>query len=183
MEIWKDIPGYEGLYQISNYGRVKALAKEWKSHHTAKLKHRETLLKCQISKSGYLSVTLYKNRNYIHYRVHRLVALVFITNPENKPFINHIDFDRKNNRVENLEWCTSRENNAHSIENMRKASLKSKKPTTGEHYIYPFKNKFRIEIKHKNKRFTKVCETLKDAVVVRDLYLKEVTSNEGQFSI
>ena len=97
MEIWKDIPGYEGVYQVSNLGNVKSLPR-------------------MVSNGkGYLCIELKdKNGKYHFCGVHRLVAVAFIENPDNKPQINHIDGNKKNNIVENLEWCTNGENQVHA---------------------------------------------------------------------
>ena len=94
MEIWKDIEGYEGLYQVSNKGRVKSL-----------YKGSERILKPHDNGRGYLRVHLTKENTSKNIRVHRLVALAFIPNPNNLPEINHRDENKKNNCVENLEWC------------------------------------------------------------------------------
>jgi hypothetical protein len=102
MEIWKDIVGYEGLYQVSNLGNVKSC-----NFHREK---REKLLNPDVDKLGYKRVRLYHNSKSKKFQIHRLVALMFIPNPENKPFINHIDCNPSNNRVDNLEWVTPKEN-------------------------------------------------------------------------
>lgn len=113
-EIWKDIEGYEGLYQISNLGEVKALPRNINNQ----FKNKEYNLKKIINKDGYYVINL-KNSNHknkIH-RINRLVAMAFIPNPENKLQVNHIDGNKKNNKVENLEWCTAKENKQHAQKN------------------------------------------------------------------
>ena len=97
-ELWKDIPGYEGLYQVSNLGQVRSL-------NYAKKKGNIKLLKSRKS-SGYIRVTLVKHGKHKCFFVHRLVALCFIENPLNYPIINHKDENKENNRVDNLEWCS-----------------------------------------------------------------------------
>lgn len=105
-EIWKDIPGYEGKYQVSNKGRVKSL----NFNRTGK----EAILKAK-NHVGYPRVILWKGGKRHEICVHRLVAEAFLPNPDNKQFVNHIDGDRRNNNVENLEWCTPQENAIHSV--------------------------------------------------------------------
>lgn len=106
-EIWKDIKGYEGKYQVSNTGKVKSL-----NYHREK---REKLLKQILSK--YFRVPLHKNSKKEFLSIHRLIALAFIPNPENKPCINHLNGIKTDNRIENLEWCTYSENCNHAIKN------------------------------------------------------------------
>ena len=98
-EIWHDIQGYEGLYQISNKGRVKSL--KW---------GKERILKPGWNTGGYLKVYLCKNTEAQDRLVHRLVAEAFIPNLYNKPQVNHLDENKKNNCVDNLEWATAKEN-------------------------------------------------------------------------
>lgn len=111
LEVWKDIPGYEGLYQVSNLGRVKGLENEFYIVGFGFKKFEERILKLNKTTDGYHRVTLCKNKEREYCRVHRLVAEAFIDNPENKPFIDHINTIRTDNRVENLRWVTRRENN------------------------------------------------------------------------
>lgn len=115
-EIWKDIIDYEGLYQVSSYGRVKSLSRKV-SNGKGFYIIKERILKSILTKKGYYNISLYKNGKSKNFRVHRLVALHFISNPENKPQINHIDGDKSNNHVDNLEWCTASENTQHAYDN------------------------------------------------------------------
>lgn len=108
-EIWKDIPGYEGLYQVSNIGRVKSLARDITD--TRKTCHRkERILKLIKDKYGYNVVCLRKNGNPQNMKVHRLVAMAFIPNPYDLPMVNHKNEIRNDNHVENLEWCDAKYN-------------------------------------------------------------------------
>jgi hypothetical protein len=108
-EIWKDINGYENLYQVSNLGNVKSLY--FKHGYNAKL------LKPRLSFDGYLRVALTKNRIVKNYSVHKLVALSFIPNIGNKPELNHKDAIKLNNKSNNIEWCTHSENMDHAVKN------------------------------------------------------------------
>lgn len=108
MEIWHDIDGYKGLYQVSNKGRVKSLKYG-----------KERILRPGWMSGGYLFVILCKNGNQSKQRIHRLVAQAFISNPENKSQVNHLDENKLNNCVENLEWATAKENNNYGTRNER----------------------------------------------------------------
>ena len=112
-EIWKAISGYEG-YEISSLGRVKSLDRLVKTDKGLR-KVNERILKQKTSSTKYLRVCVSKNSNSKFLSVHRLVAQQFIENPENKPQVNHIDFNRANNNLSNLEWTTAQENMDHSV--------------------------------------------------------------------
>lgn len=112
MEVWKDIEGYEGLYQVSNLGRVKSLERYFENH--SKLQKLEGKIKAiRIDTGGYYTTDLYCNNKQRTWKVHRLVAMAFIPNPEKKPTVNHKDGNKLNNNVDNLEWCTQHEQNEH----------------------------------------------------------------------
>lgn len=106
---WKDVPGYEGLYQVSNFGEVRSLFYRGKEN--------VRVLKPAANKKGYLHVVLSKDGKTYTAQVHRLVAIAFIPNPNKLPVVNHIDWNKQNNRVDNLEWCTVKYNCLHHPNN------------------------------------------------------------------
>ena len=101
-EIWKPIRNYEGLYEVSNLGGIKRLEND--------KNRKEKILKPYKNKLGYLCINLYRDNKVKQMYVHRLVAIAFIPNPENKPCIDHINTIRNDNRIENLRWVTYKEN-------------------------------------------------------------------------
>lgn len=143
-ETFLSVPGYEGLYEVSNKGNVKSL-------------RRGIILKPSIL-HGYLRVGLHKDNKTQYYVVHRLVALVFIPNPENLPFVNHKDESRNNNCVENLEWCTAQYNNTYGTAIKRRVETR-----TGREYIEDpelrhkarndYKRKYNQEHKEEHKKW------------------------------
>ena len=123
-EIWKDIKGFEGLYQVSNLGRVKSFRK-WKRAQCPD----EYFLKPYLSNNGYYQITLYDASRKKKFLIHRLVAEAFIPNPDNKEQVNHKDENTLNNCVENLEWCDARYNNNYGTAKYR-AMLTRRKPVS-----------------------------------------------------
>lgn len=120
-EIWKDIPGYERLYQASNLGQIRSLDRtvEYVKHYSGRDVKAVHNFKGRVLKqsftSGYLGVLLSVDGNKTSELVHRLVASTFVDNPDNKPQVDHRDGDRTNNHVDNLLWVTSKENHANTI--------------------------------------------------------------------
>ena len=106
MEEWRDIPGYEGFYKISNIGNLYSVK-------------RKKILKPSYTDVGYLHITLYKKSSEKTFSIHRLVAMAFIPNPHNLPCINHKDEVKDNNNVNNLEWCTYSYNNHYGTARQR----------------------------------------------------------------
>lgn len=116
VEIWKDIKGYEGLYQISNLGRIKSLKREVDCGKGERILE-ERVLKNMINIHGYYYIHLRKEKRKHAKTIHRLVAEAFIDNKANLPVVNHIDGNKLNNSVQNLEWCTYSENSKHAYIN------------------------------------------------------------------
>ena len=109
-EIWRAIPNYEGIYEVSNLGRVKSIEREIVDKNNRIMNRKEIILKQCTDKKGYKRVKLFADGKTLNTRVHRLVALAFIPNPENLPQVNHKDEIKSNNLVENLEWCSAQYN-------------------------------------------------------------------------
>lgn len=114
IEEWRDIQGYEGLYQVSNLGRVKSLERKVKGGWNNTRTVGERILKPCVNVEGYPKVSLCKEGAIRRFPIHRIVAQAFIPNPDGKPEINHIDGCKENNSVSNLEWVTRSENELHA---------------------------------------------------------------------
>lgn len=141
-EIWKDICGFEGLYQVSNLGRVKCLSRaKWNGrafHFT-----NEKIMKPIPNNDGYLNIGLTKDKLRKHFPIHRLVTEAFIHNPENKPCVDHINTIRNDNRVENLRWVTRKENmnNPLTKNNISKINSGTNHPMYGRKHSEETKSK------------------------------------------
>lgn len=136
LEEWKDIKGYEGLYQVSNLGRVKSLERTVTRKDGRKRTIRERILKPTPDRGGYLLVSLSKGSGKSKvFKVHRLDCEAFHENPESKPCVNHIDENKINNAVSNLEWCTYEENINYGTRTVRsaKAIAKARSKPVGQY--------------------------------------------------
>lgn len=122
-EIWKDIEGYEGLYQVSNLGRVKSLDRYMRNKYGTYTLKKGRILKNSILKStGYPRVSLSREGNFVSKQVHRLVAKAFVPNPNNYLIINHKDENPLNPSADNLEWCTYKYNNNYGNTAIKKST-------------------------------------------------------------
>lgn len=122
-ETWKDIPGYEGLYQITEGGKVRNLDRKVKIYSKTFIR-KGRILKFHISCGGYYSLRLTGHDHHKCYFLHRLMAMTFIPNPNGYKVVNHIDCNKLNNAISNLEWCTTAQNNQHSYDNGRNPGSK-----------------------------------------------------------
>lgn len=154
-EVWKDIKGYEGLYQVSNMGMVKSL---WRTNQYCK-KRIDNIMHTFDNGNGYKYITLRKNGCSKNHYLHRLVAEAFIPNPSNKKEINHLDFDKTNNKVSNLEWADRSDNQIHYFDGKFKS-------ITGERYITYRKSTNKFRFVYKGKEYENK-DTLQEALELR----------------
>ena len=143
MEYWKEIPGYEGLYEVSNKGNVRNV-------------RRNTLLRLPKTNKGYIQVGWCKNGIRNGLKVHRIVAQAFLPNPDNLPQVNHKDEDKTNNNVDNLEWCDTKYNNNYGSRNIRiRDTLIKNGPCSGlsekerEEYMKEYRKEYRKKNREK----------------------------------
>jgi hypothetical protein len=155
-ETWKEVPEYEGLYLVSDLGNVKSIK-------------NNILLSKHLGKQGYYSVCLCKNNRKRTLPLHRLVVKAFLKNPEHKPFVNHKNLDKIDNRLDNLEWCTQRENMSH----FHKSTGKKSSKFTGVYYCKHHKS-WKSEISQDNTcHFLGSFKTEIDAHLMYEQKLKE----------
>jgi NUMOD4 motif-containing protein/HNH endonuclease len=147
VEIWEDVKGYEGIYEVSSNGRVKSLDRKSAHGRCGTVKLKSKILKPYSCNGRYPRIPLCKEgRVKMHY-VHRLVAEAFIDNPLNKPEVNHIDEVKNNNKAENLEWCTRMENVHHGTAIERAAANRAKNMA----FVDQYNSKFQLIKRYKSK--------------------------------
>ena len=183
-EVWKDIPNYDGYYQVSSFGRVKSLSKTINTCYNSRKVTNERIMSLSIDKMGYPSVRLCKDGSGKTIRVHRLVALAFIPNPDNKKYIDHIDTIRTNNYVTNLRWATPKENanNCISIakhrERMKSEAVREKMSKSKEGVLNPMFGVRGIKNHKFGKKMThEAIEKLKLSVKRRKVYQMDLSGN------
>ena len=143
-EKWKAIEGYEGAYEVSNFGNVRSVDRDIVYSNGRVVSYKGNTKKQTVDKYGYAYVGLYSNQKHKQGMTHRLVAKAFIPNIDNKPQVNHIDGNKLNNHVDNLEWATSQENMEHAV----KIGLIDKVAGEG-HYRAKLTNEDVIEIRQR----------------------------------
>jgi hypothetical protein len=171
MEIWKDIKGYEGLYQVSNLGRVRSNYRRVVNHKSGSTRLcAGKLMVAWDNGNGYLTVSLSKSGKRKNHYVHRLVASAFIENRGTGKYINHIDFNKYNNNATNLEWCTQRENVEHSAIHMKHPKSKCKPSSTGVKYVHKriSRGKTIYRVVFRNYGIDKSFKTLEEAIDYRN---------------
>ena len=162
-EIWKDIDGYDGQYQVSNLGRVKSTS----LINGCGTFKRDLIISQTDNGHGYLIVQLHKEGKRRPRYVHRLVAEAFCEKRDGCFCVNHLDYNKKNNLWTNLEWCTTKENVQYSAERM-KHPKNGTKAKTGEKGIYKRRGKYRVVV---NGKEYKPQNTIEEAVALRDAIL------------
>lgn len=164
-EEWKPIPGYQGRYEVSNLGRVRSSTfTVWQVNRWGKVAPRVFPAK-EIQGSdngnGYQYITARLNGKKKNLYIHRLVAELFVPNPNNFPVVDHLDFNKSNNAFYNLEWVTQKENVNRARPRMSKPHKVSSRSSTGEKYIYKKRNRYRLCIPGvKDQRFDSLNEAI-----------------------
>lgn len=171
-EQWKPIKDYEGIYEVSNFGRVRSVDRICgKMPRGFDRNIKGKLMNPTDNGHGYMVIQLKKNGTRKTAYIHRLVAEAFLKKPEGCNVVDHIDYDTKNNNVNNLQWCTQKENVRRSSWKRRKQNTKYRTSNTGEKYITNRNGRFRVCIRiiKKDKSFS----TLEEAISFRNEVLNE----------
>lgn len=163
-EEWRSVKGYEGFYEVSDLGNVRSLARRHRTFDGVKILKGVKNITPTDNGNGYLIVSLNKDGIRKSRYVHRLVAEMFINKPVGKEYVNHIDYNRKNNTVENLEWCTQAENLEHSKPNMPKQ--RNFRSPSGYKYISTRSGRYRVVIK--KAKVDRSFSSLEDAIKYRN---------------
>ena len=143
MEIWRDVVGFEGIYEVSNIGNIRTIEGKTTSNSKYKVRHwKQRSLKLKHDRNGYKRVCLWKDGKNNDWLVHRVVATAFISNPNNYPMINHIDGVSNHNDVDNLEWCDSNHNVNHAFDTGLMNATKTKliRVDNGQEYVFRSKS-------------------------------------------
>lgn len=176
-EKWVDIPGYEGWYQVSNLGNVRSVDREieqWSRYgHTIVRKLKGKPIAKTDNGNGYLIVGLTKNQVCENRYVHRLVAEAFIENGNDLPEVNHIDYNKRNNSAENLEWVSRLDNVTHSVQHMMGPRKGAGLPKTGQKYILMKDGKYRLVINLPGLRFDRKFGTMQEAIEAREVIMDD----------
>jgi len=176
IEEWKDVQGYEGSYQISDYGKVKSLQRKVNTRNVGGRISKEKILKSSLNAYGYPLVVLCCNNIRTTTLVHRLVAKAFINNLNNCPQVNHKDGNKQNNKLENLEWVTQSENEKHAY----RTGLKSKRGEKNCFAKLTQKAVMDIRGKIKDKENTKKYRTIiADSYNVTERTISRIVNNEN----
>lgn len=176
-EEWRSVKDYEGKYEVSDKGNVRSVDREILQPNSKNGKPKVRKIKGKMlcptdNGSGYLIVGLGKKSGGKNHYVHRLVAEAFIGDIPEGMAINHKDYNRQNNSVENLEICTVRENIMHSLPRMKHQRENCKPTSTGEKYITQRNNRFRVQLRINGETMEKNFKTIEDAVLWRNEMVK-----------
>jgi len=181
VEVWKDVPEYEGYYQVSNFGRIKSLQKRRGGRYGVITIYREHIMSPSENGNGYKMVFLFKNGERKRFYVHRLVAENFLSKCDGRDVINHKNHDRADNKASNLEWCTQKENTRFSAHLMRGPRFTPPQTNTGIKYISKRNANghisFRLAMKFA--KINKSFKTLDEAVKHRNEVMRIWSGNVG----
>lgn len=177
LEIWKDIFGFEGLYQVSNLGHVRSLTRTVEQMNRGgmcKTTYPSKMLRPTTTPNGYKQVRLSKNNKQIHKNVHRLVAETFIPNPNSLPQVNHIDSNKSNNMVSNLEWVNNSGNQKHAFKFGFQSALKGEDAPWSK-----LTEKQVLEIREKYKSGTYTYQRLADEYHLSHQYVGNIINKRN----